>query len=48
METRLKVFRAMRDITQEDLAKAVGVLRQTVIAKREATTTPPGAGVQDS
>lgn len=32
METMLKVFRAMRDITQEELAKAVGVSRQTIIA----------------
>ena len=29
---KLKVFRAMRDLTQEQLAEKVGVSRQTVIA----------------
>ncbi|MBC8224256.1 helix-turn-helix domain-containing protein, partial [Candidatus Bathyarchaeota archaeon] len=32
MKAKLKVYRAMRDITQEALAKEVGVTRQTVIA----------------
>ncbi len=32
METKLKVFRAMRDVTQEELARAIGVTRQTIIA----------------
>lgn len=32
MENKLKVFRAMRDITQEELAKELGVTRQTIIA----------------
>ncbi|MCK9151898.1 helix-turn-helix transcriptional regulator [Methanobacterium alcaliphilum] len=32
MENKLKVFRAMKDLTQEDLAKELGVTRQTVIA----------------
>lgn len=32
MENKLKVFRAMNNITQEDLAVAVGVTRQTIIA----------------
>ena len=32
METKLKVFRATRDITQEELAKAIGVTRQTIIS----------------
>ena len=32
MKTKLKVFRAMRDLTQEALAKKIGVTRQTVIA----------------
>ena len=40
METKLKVFRAMRDITQEDLAKAVGVSRQTVIAIERGNYNP--------
>lgn len=32
MENRLKVLRAMKDITQEDLAHEVGVTRQTILA----------------
>ena len=32
MENSLKVLRATRDITQEDLAKALGVTRQTIHA----------------
>ena len=40
METKLKVFRAMRDITQEDLANAVGVSRQTVIAIERGNYNP--------
>jgi putative transcriptional regulator len=32
MENKLKVFRAMNDLTQEDLARELGVTRQTVIA----------------
>jgi putative transcriptional regulator len=40
METKLKVFRAMRDITQEELAKAVGVSRQTVIAIERGNYNP--------
>lgn len=32
MENKLKVFRAMQDITQEDLARELGVTRQTIIA----------------
>lgn len=32
MENKLKVFRAMQDITQEDLAHELGVTRQTIIA----------------
>ena len=40
METKLKVYRAMRDITQEELAKAVGVSRQTVIAIERGNYNP--------
>ena len=40
MEIKLKVFRAMRDITQEELAKAVGVSRQTVIAIERGNYNP--------
>ncbi|WP_121742638.1 helix-turn-helix transcriptional regulator [Natronorubrum halophilum] len=32
MNTELKVYRAKRDITQEELAKEVGVTRQTINA----------------
>ena len=32
MENKLKVFRAMQDLTQEELAKELGVTRQTIIA----------------
>jgi len=32
MKNKLKVYRALRDLTQEELAEAVGVSRQTIIA----------------
>ncbi|MGZ7046899.1 MAG: helix-turn-helix transcriptional regulator [Methanobacterium sp.] len=32
MKNKLKVFRAMHDITQEELAIQLGVTRQTIIA----------------
>ncbi len=32
MKNKLKVFRAMHDITQEELAKEIEVTRQTIIA----------------
>jgi len=32
MINKLKVYRAMHDITQENLAKKLGVTRQTIIA----------------
>lgn len=40
MENRVKVYRAMKDITQEVLAKAVGVSRQTVIAIEKGNYNP--------
>ena len=40
MKTKLKVFRAMRDLTQEALAKEVGVTRQTVIAIEKGKYNP--------
>ena len=40
METKLKVFRAMRDITQEELARAIGVTRQTIIAMEKGDYNP--------
>jgi putative transcriptional regulator len=32
LENKLRVLRAMRDITQEDLARELGVTRQTIHA----------------
>lgn len=32
MKNKLRVYRAMHDLTQEDLAKRLGVTRQTIIA----------------
>ena len=32
MKNKLKVYRAMRDLTQEQLADKLGVTRQTIIA----------------
>ena len=40
MKAKLKVYRAMRDLTQEDLAKEVGVTRQTVIAIEKGQYNP--------
>ena len=40
MDTKLKVFRAMKDITQEDLAYSVGVTRQTIIAIERGNYNP--------
>ncbi len=40
LSNRLKVARAERDLTQEDLAKAVGVTRQTIIAIEKGDYAP--------
>ena len=40
MKAKLKVFRAMRDLTQEALAKEIGVTRQTVIAIERGKYNP--------
>ena len=40
MENRVKVYRAIKDITQESLAKAVGISRQTVIAIERGNYNP--------
>ncbi|MCW4037760.1 MAG: helix-turn-helix transcriptional regulator [Candidatus Bathyarchaeota archaeon] len=40
MKTKLKVFRAMRDLTQEALANEIGVTRQTVIAIEKGKYNP--------
>ena len=40
METTLKVFRAMKEMTQEELARAIGVTRQTIIAIEKGNYNP--------
>jgi putative transcriptional regulator len=40
VQTNLKVYRAMHDLTQEDLADAIGVTRQTVIAMEKGKYNP--------
>jgi putative transcriptional regulator len=40
MKAKLKVFRAMRDLTQEALANEIGVTRQTVIAIEKGKYNP--------
>lgn len=40
VKAKLKVFRAMRDLTQEALAKEIGVTRQTVIAIEKGKYNP--------
>ena len=40
MQTKLKVYRAMHNITQEDLANAIGITRQTVIAMEKGKYNP--------
>lgn len=40
MKAKLKVFRVMRDLTQEALAKEIGVTRQTVIAIEKGKYNP--------
>jgi putative transcriptional regulator len=37
---RLSEFRNKKDITQEELAKAVGVTRQTIISMEKGNYTP--------
>jgi putative transcriptional regulator len=32
MKNKIKIFRAMHDLTQEHLAQAIGVNRQTILA----------------
>ncbi len=32
IDNRIKVYRAMRDMTQEELARRAGVTRQTILA----------------
>ena len=40
MKNKIKVFRAMHDLTQEDLAVAVGVTRQTILAIEKGKYIP--------
>lgn len=40
MRNRLKVFRAMHDMTQEDLANNLGVTRQTIISIEKGKYDP--------
>jgi putative transcriptional regulator len=40
MKNKIKVFRAMHDLTQEDLAKATGVTRQTILAIEKGKYVP--------
>lgn len=40
MENTLRVLRAMRDITQDDLASRVGVTRQTILAIEKGKYNP--------
>ena len=45
MKNKLKVFRAMHDLTQEDLAEKVGVTRQTINAREKKIQPFVRAGV---
>ena len=40
MKNKIKVFRAMHDLTQEDLAQAIGVTRQTILAIEKGNYNP--------
>jgi putative transcriptional regulator len=40
MKNKIKVFRAMNDLTQEDLARDVGVTRQTILAIEKGKYDP--------
>ena len=40
MKNKIKVYRAMHDLTQEDLAQAIGVTRQTILAFEKEKYVP--------
>jgi putative transcriptional regulator len=40
MKNKIKVYRAMHDLTQEDLAAATGVTRQTILAIEKGKYVP--------
>ena len=48
MKNRLKVFRAMHDLTQESLAIKLGVTRQTIVSIENGRYDPSMSGVSDS
>ena len=39
-KNKIKVFRATHDLTQEDLAQAIGVTRQTILAIEKGKYVP--------
>ena len=40
MKNKIKVYRAMNDLTQEGLAQALGVTRQTILAIEKGKYDP--------
>lgn len=40
MKNRVRVYRAINDLTQEELAKKIGVTRQTVLAIEKGKYSP--------
>jgi putative transcriptional regulator len=40
MRNKIKVFRAMHDLTQENLAQVIGVNRQTILAIEKGKYVP--------
>ncbi len=40
MKNKIKVFRAMNDLTQDNLAHAIGVNRQTILAIEKGKYVP--------
>jgi putative transcriptional regulator len=40
MKNKIKVYRAMHDLTQEDLAVSIGVTRQTILAIEKGKYIP--------
>lgn len=40
MMNKIKVYRAIHDLTQEDLASAIGVTRQTILAIEKGKYVP--------
>lgn len=40
MKNKIKVFRAMHDLTQEELAEKIGITRQTVLAIEKGHYSP--------